>query len=187
MNPHFWNYQPMTPAYVYPYGVYPVYPVTPHQHWQQKGADYSPYQQMRDEGRKPYVVNIKGSSSMNSNYRTTIWTGKYLQVTLMSIDVGDDIGLEVHQDHDQFLRIEDGAGIVQIGKKKDELTFQKYVHQNDAIMVPAGMWHNITNIGHTPLKLYSIYAPPEHPVGTIHQTKDEAIAEEHEHHHQYKK
>lgn len=96
----------------------------------------------------------------------------------MSIDVGEDIGLEVHPNVDQFLRIEDGEGTVQMGNTKDHLTVQRRVGEDDAIMVPAGTWHNIINTGDEPIKLYSIYAPPEHPFGTIHQTKAEAIAAE---------
>ncbi len=94
----------------------------------------------------------------------------------MSIDVGDDIGLEIHHDHDQFLRIEAGEGFVQMGDNKEQLTFQRRVRSGSAIMVPAGKWHNIKNIGEQPLKLYSIYAPPEHKFGTVHRTKSEALA-----------
>lgn len=97
----------------------------------------------------------------------------------MSLHVGEDIGLEVHPDTDQFLRIEEGEGIVQMGKTRNNLTFERKVSKNDAIFVPAGYWHNLTNTGHKPLKLYTIYAPPEHPFGTVHRTKAEAMAEEH--------
>lgn len=89
----------------------------------------------------------------------------------MSIDVGDDVGLEVHSDVDQFLRIEEGEGLVQMGKSKDQLTFVRDVKDDSAIMVPAGYWYNLTNTGNTSLKLYTIYAPPEHPFGTVHRTK----------------
>ncbi len=96
----------------------------------------------------------------------------------MSIDVGEDVGLEVHPNTDQFLRIEEGQGVVQMGDTKDDLSFERYVYNNDAIMVPAGKWHNLVNTGNKPLKLYSIYAPPEHPFGTIHQTKADDIEHE---------
>ncbi|HIV75144.1 MAG TPA: cupin domain-containing protein, partial [Candidatus Pseudogracilibacillus intestinigallinarum] len=98
-----------------------------------------------------------------------------LQVTLMSIKVGEDVGLERHDDTDQFLRVEKGRGLVQMGHNSNELNVEHRVESDSAIMVPAGMWHNITNIGKTPLKLYSIYAPPEHPFGTIHRTKEDDI------------
>ncbi len=97
----------------------------------------------------------------------------------MSLNPGEDIGLEIHPDVDQFLRIEQGQGIVQMGKSKDNLSFQRNVYEDSAIMVPARTWHNLTNIGNTPLKLYSIYAPPNHPFGTVHTTKAEAIESEH--------
>lgn len=124
-----------------------------------------------DHGKKPYVININKAAKQNNNYRTAIWTGEHLQVTLMSINVGDDIGLEVHPKVDQFLRIEQGQGIVKMGKTKEDLTFVRNVSDDDAIMVPAGTWHNVINTGGTPLKLYSIYGPPNHPFGTLEQTK----------------
>ncbi|AEV17517.1 hypothetical protein GTCCBUS3UF5_1880 [Geobacillus thermoleovorans CCB_US3_UF5] len=131
---------------------------------------------MRDYGGKPFVVNIERAAEQNQNFRTALWTGKHLQVTLMSIEVGGDIGLEVHPNVDQFIRIEQGQGLVQMGERKDRLDFERRVSEGDAIMIPAGTWHNVTNIGHVPLKLYSIYAPPEHPFGTVHRTKAEAMA-----------
>ncbi|WP_454189847.1 cupin domain-containing protein [Paenibacillus sp. Marseille-Q7038] len=131
---------------------------------------------LRDYGKQPYVVNIEQATKQNSTYRTAIWTGEHFQVTLMSIDVGDDIGLEIHPTTDQFLRIEEGQGFVQMGDSKDQLDFQQMVSADYAIMVPAGNWHNITNTGNTPLKLYVIYAPPEHPFGTVHQTKEAAMS-----------
>ncbi|WP_079530621.1 cupin domain-containing protein [Halobacillus hunanensis] len=131
-----------------------------------------------DYGKEPFVVNINQVTQQNNTFRTTIWTGNHLQVTLMSINVGEDIGLEVHPDVDQFLRIEKGQGFVQMGNSEDNLNFIRHVGEDAAIMVPAGTWHNLTNTGNTPLKLYTIYAPPEHPFGTVHQTKADAIAAE---------
>lgn len=136
------------------------------------------YTGFRDHGKKPYVVNINQASKQNSTYRTAIWTGEHLQVTLMSINVGDDIGLEVHPDVDQFLRIEQGQGMVYMGNRKDQLDFRTEVSDDYAIMVPAGTWHNVINTGNQSLKLYSIYAPPEHPFGTVHKTKADAMATE---------
>lgn len=135
---------------------------------------------LKDYGNNPFVINIEEAAKRNNTFRTAIWTGEHLQVTLMSIDVGEDVGLEVHPNTDQFLRIEEGQGVVQMGDTKDDLSFERYVYNNDAIMVPAGKWHNLVNTGNKPLKLYSIYAPPEHPFGTIHQTKADDI--EHEKH-----
>jgi mannose-6-phosphate isomerase-like protein (cupin superfamily) len=133
---------------------------------------------MIDQGRRPFVVNINEASRQNNTYRTAIWTGEHFQVTLMSINVGDDIGLEIHPHVDQFLRIEQGQGVVQMGKRKDHLDFVQRVSDDFAIMIPAGTWHNVTNTGNTPLKLYSIYAPPQHPFGTVHVTKAQAMAAE---------
>ncbi|WP_326511469.1 cupin domain-containing protein [Clostridium intestinale] len=130
---------------------------------------------LMDYGPEPFAGNIEEMTLENNNYRTALWTGKNLQVTLMSINVGEDIGLEVHTTHDQFLRIEEGSGIVQMGDSRENLDFQRRVKDGFAIMVPAGKWHNVINTGDTPIKLYSIYAPPQHPRGTVHQTK--AIAE----------
>ncbi|MFZ4452447.1 cupin domain-containing protein [Salibacterium aidingense] len=128
----------------------------------------------KDYGSNPYVVNINEASKQNETFRTVIWTGDHLQVTVMSIPPGKDIGLEIHPDVDQFLRIEDGHGLVQIGDTEDHLYFQRKVFDDDAIMVPAGKWHNLVNTGSKPLKLYTIYAPPEHPFGTVHPTKEDA-------------
>lgn len=93
----------------------------------------------------------------------------------MTIPVGGDIGLEQHTENDQFLRIEEGQGLVQMGRNKDRPDTRQTVFDGYAVFVPVGTWHNITNIGNVPLKLYSIYAPPHHPHGTVHATK--AIAE----------
>jgi len=131
-----------------------------------------------DHGSKPFVVDINKATINNDTYRTALWTGKHLQLTVMSIPVGQDIGLEVHHDHDQFLRIEKGQGLVQMGDQKEHLNFSQPVFDDSAIFVPAGTWHNVTNTGNKPLKVYSIYAPPEHPHGTVHQTKKIAEAAE---------
>ncbi|MTI70365.1 MAG: cupin domain-containing protein [Firmicutes bacterium] len=134
--------------------------------------------ELKDYGPEPFVVNITEATKQNSNYRTALWTGDNLQVTLMSIETGDDIGLEVHPTVDQFIRIEEGQGIVLMGDSKNNLDYKEEVYDDYAIMVPAGKWHNLINTGDKPLKLYAIYAPPEHPRGTIHETKADAEADE---------
>ncbi len=131
---------------------------------------------LTDYGPRPFVVNIEQASKQNNTFRTALWTGKHFQVTLMSINVGDDIGLEVHPNTDQFIRIEEGQALVQMGDSRERLDFQQMAIDDYAIMIPAGKWHNITNMGNTPLKVYVIYAPPEHPHGTVHQTKADARA-----------
>jgi mannose-6-phosphate isomerase-like protein (cupin superfamily) len=132
---------------------------------------------MSDEGSKPYVVNIEKATLANENFRTALWTGEHLQMTVMSIPVGGEVGLEMHHDRDQFLRLEAGKARVQMGPAKDNLPFDREVEDDWVIIVPAGSWHNITNIGDEPLKLYSLYAPPEHPKGTVHKTKADADAD----------
>ena len=132
------------------------------------------YINLRDYGPEPFIVNIEKATLQNNNFRTALWTGNHLQLTLMCIDVGDDIGLEMHPDVDQFIRIEQGQGLVMIGDNENNLYFQRKVYDDYVIVIPAGKWHNVINIGCTPLKLYSIYAPPEHPHGTVHRTKEDA-------------
>ncbi|NSA20582.1 mannose-6-phosphate isomerase-like protein (cupin superfamily) [Clostridium saccharobutylicum] len=126
---------------------------------------------LQDYGPQPYVVNINKATKQNNNFRTALWTGEHIQVTLMSINVGDDIGLEIHPNVDQFIRIEDGQGLVKMGKNKENLDFQARASDDFAIMIPAGTWHNVINTGNKPLKVYSIYAPPQHPHGVVHKTK----------------
>jgi mannose-6-phosphate isomerase-like protein (cupin superfamily) len=132
---------------------------------------------MQDHGPDPYVVNIEELTLENENFRTTAWTGKNLQMTLMTIQPGADIGLEVHDDHDQFLRIEQGNAKVEMGTSKDNLEVWDAA-DDFAIFVPAGSWHNVTNTGSDTLKLYSIYSPPEHEHGTVHVTRADADAAE---------
>ncbi len=130
--------------------------------------------EIRDYGAEPLIVNIDCFAQQNPYYRTALWTGNHLQVTLMSIPVHGDIGLEMHSHLDQFIRIEDGYALVMMGNSQTNLNHRQRVNGNYAVLVPAGTWHNIINIGKTPLKLYSIYAPPQHPFGTVHKTKKEA-------------
>lgn len=135
---------------------------------------------LKDYGPEPFVVNIEKATKQNNNFRTALWTGEHLQLTLMSINVGEEIGLEIHPHLDQFIRIEAGEGLVKMGDREDHLYFQAKVSDDFAFIIPAGKWHNLINTGYVPLKLYSIYAPPQHPYGTVHVTKADAeAAEEH--------
>lgn len=136
---------------------------------------------LKDYGPRPFVININKATKQNNTFRTALWTGSHLQVTLMSINVGEDIGAEIHPNLDQFLRIEQGQGITKMGLSRDNMNLQANVSDDDAIMIPAGTWHNLINTGNIPLKLYSIYAPPQHPHGTVHRTKADAMAAEHNH------
>ncbi|SDJ16108.1 Mannose-6-phosphate isomerase, cupin superfamily [Salimicrobium halophilum] len=138
---------------------------------------------LKDYGPNPFVIDINEATKRNDNFRTALWTGDHLQVTLMSLMPGEDIGLEIHPDVDQFIRIEQGSGTTRMGKNKNDLNFMRNVQDDSAILIPAGYWHNLMNTGNVPLKLYSIYAPPNHPFGTVHRTKADAIAAEEHHEH----
>lgn len=131
-----------------------------------------------DSGGRPFVFDIHEATLQNNFFRRAVWTGTHLQVTLMCIGPRQDIGLECHAHLDQFLRIEQGQGVVMMGSNKCALDFQRRFGEGCAILIPAGTWHNVVNTGRQPLKLYSIYAPPAHPRGTIHRTKEEAMAAE---------
>jgi mannose-6-phosphate isomerase-like protein (cupin superfamily) len=123
----------------------------------------------------PYVKNIEKETLENDFFRKEIFTGEHLQITVMSINPGEDIGIETHPTTDQFLRIEQGSGKAIIGGQEYE------VSDDFAVTIPAGMEHNVINTGDVAMKLYSIYTPVEHPVGTIHETKADADAAEHAH------
>ena len=135
--------------------------------------------EIRDYGCEPFIFNINHATNMNQNFRTALWTGRAMQLTLMSIPVHGDIGIEMHDDVDQFIRIESGRAKVYMGSCRNNLQEQACVDGNYAIIIPAGTWHNIVNVGNRPLKLYSLYAPPKHPFGTVHQTQADAEHEGH--------
>ena len=135
--------------------------------------------EIRDYGCEPFIFNINHATNMNENFRTTLWTGEHLQLTLLSIPVCGDIGVEMHPDVDQFIRVESGRAKIYMGSCRNTLQEQACVDGNYAILIPAGTWHNIVNVGNRPLKLYSLYAPPQHPFGTVHRTKADAEHEGH--------
>lgn len=123
-----------------------------------------------DQGPAPFVTDIEKMTRQNTNYRTALWTGQMLQLTLMCIPAGDEIGLEVHPDTEQFLRIENGSGMVMMGPSENRLNCKQPISDGCAVLIPAGTWHNIVNTGTCPLKLYTIYAPPHHPRGIVQST-----------------
>jgi mannose-6-phosphate isomerase-like protein (cupin superfamily) len=125
-----------------------------------------------------WVADIERATLDNENFRTVLWTGEHSQLTVMRIAAGEDIGLEVHSDHDQFIRIEEGKGRAELGPSEDEVAETHNVEADWAIVVPAGTWHNVVNTGDGDLKVYSLYSPPEHPPNTVHRTKAEAEAAE---------
>lgn len=132
---------------------------------------------IKDIGPEPTVFDIEDETTGNDAYRRVAWSGKFLQVTLMSIPVGGEIGLELHADTDQFLRVEAGEGLAEIGDAKDALELREKLADDDVVIIPAGKWHNVTNTGNEPLKLYSIYAPAHHKPGKVQQTKQIADAD----------
>ena len=117
---------------------------------------------------KGFVGDIEDQAEDNSDFRRVVYTGKNLQLVLMSLKPGEDIGEEVHKDRDQFFRIEKGKGEVLIDGKRSK------IKGDDAVLVPAGARHNIINTGDKPLRLYTLYGPPEHRDGTVHVTKADA-------------
>jgi mannose-6-phosphate isomerase-like protein (cupin superfamily) len=122
--------------------------------------------------KKGFVDNIEKLTVENADFRRVLYTGQNLQLVLMSIKPGSEIGEEVHDDRDQFFRVEQGTGEVLIDGRKTR------IKDDDAIIVPAGARHNVVNTGKEPLQLYTLYAPPEHRDGTVHKTKADADAHE---------
>jgi mannose-6-phosphate isomerase-like protein (cupin superfamily) len=132
---------------------------------------------IKDIGPQPQLFDLEQATLENENFRTVVWSGRYLQVTLMSIPAGGDIGLEAHPETDQFLRLDGGRGRVQMGPSKDRLTFDKEVSDGWCVLIPAGTWHNVSNIGEEPMQIYAIYAPAHHKPGKIHETAAAAAAD----------
>jgi mannose-6-phosphate isomerase-like protein (cupin superfamily) len=128
-----------------------------------------------------WVADIERATLENENFRTVVWTGEHSQLTVMRIPPGEDIGKEVHPDHDQFIRIEAGQGRAELGPSEDVVEETHDVGDDWAIVIPAGVWHNVVNTGESDLKVYSLYSPPEHPPDTVHRTKAEAEAAEEAH------
>ena len=117
---------------------------------------------------KGYVDDIEARTLENEDFRRVLYTGKNLQLVLMTLPPGCDIGEEVHDDRDQFFRIEEGRGTIMIDGNANK------VEDDFAVIVPAGARHNVINDGDAPLKLYTIYGPPEHRDGVVHKDKDQA-------------
>lgn len=122
---------------------------------------------------KGFIANIEDLTTRNTNFRQVLYTGENLQLVLMALKPGEEIGEEVHDDRDQFFRIEAGEGEVWIDGKKNK------VKDDDAIVVPGGARHNVVNTGKQALKLYTVYGPPEHKHGTLHRTKADVAVEAH--------
>lgn len=115
-----------------------------------------------------FIGDIENRAEANQDFRRVLYTGPHMQLVLMSLNPGEEIGEEVHESTDQFFRVEEGKGIVSIDGR------DTHIESDDAIVIPAGARHNIRNIGDNPLKLYTLYAPPQHEDGTVHRTKRDA-------------
>jgi mannose-6-phosphate isomerase-like protein (cupin superfamily) len=132
---------------------------------------------IKDIGPRPQSFDLEEATRDNETYRSVVWSGRYLQLTLMSIPMGGDIGLEMHPETDQFIRLDAGRGRVEMGRSKDQLTFKQEVSDGWCALVPAGTWHNVTNIGDEPMQVYAVYAPAHHQPAKIHETASDAAAD----------
>ena len=128
-----------------------------------------------------WIADIEKVTLDNTNFRTVVHTGEHAQLTVMRLAPGEDIGWEAHHELDQFLRIEQGRARVEFGRAEGSVDENHDVSDDWAIIVPAGVWHNVVNTGDGDVKLYSIYSPAAHPAGTVHPTKADAEADEHHH------
>jgi mannose-6-phosphate isomerase-like protein (cupin superfamily) len=128
-----------------------------------------------------WVGDIEDATLTNDTFRTVLFTGEHMQLTVMRLRAGEEIGLEMHDDLDQFIRVEQGSARITMGPAKDEVAETHDVEDDWAAIIPGGTWHNVINTGGGDLRLYSLYTPPEHPDGTVHETKAEADAAEHDH------
>jgi len=120
-----------------------------------------------------YVTNLEEATQKNTNFRTVLYTAQHSQLVVMSLKPGEEIGLEVHPNVDQFIRIESGTGKVLMNGEESAIS------DGFAFVIPAGTNHNVINTGDTEMKLYTIYTPPNHKDGTVHITKADAEAAEH--------
>jgi mannose-6-phosphate isomerase-like protein (cupin superfamily) len=112
---------------------------------------------IQDLGPQPQSFDLEQATRDNEKFRAVVWSGRYLQLTLMSIPVGGDIGLEMHPDTDQFLRLDAGRGLAEMGPSKERLTSKQEVADGWCALIPAGTWQNVTNIGAEPIQVYAIY------------------------------
>lgn len=125
-----------------------------------------------------WVDDLEKATLSNSTFRTVLYTGARMQLTVMSLAPGEEIGVEMHGDVDQFIRVEEGRARITFGPSEEEVAETHHAEDDWAVIIPAGTWHNVTNVGPGHLKLYSLYSPPEHLDGTVHETKAEADAAE---------
>lgn len=131
-----------------------------------------------DQGPKQAAFDLEHTTVENDDYRRIAWSGRYLQLSLMSIEPGASIGLEVHPETDQFIRLDAGQGVAMMGPSEDDLDWEQPVSDGWCVMVPAGMWHDIVNTGDGPMRLYTVYAPVHHAAGIVQRTAEDAERDE---------
>ena len=133
------------------------------------GSDDGARQRQKGSAMQAYTTDIERDTLANEDFRRVLHTGQHLQLVLMTLKPGEDLGSETHAEHDQFIRIEAGTGVAVLGGKDVPLA------DGVIVIIPAGVEHNVKNTSaDAPLKLYTLYAPPEHPDGTVHRTKQDA-------------
>jgi mannose-6-phosphate isomerase-like protein (cupin superfamily) len=130
-----------------------------------------------------WVGDIQTLTLDNTNFRTVLYTGPNLQLTVMCLAAGEEIGVEMHDHLDQFIRVESGQARVTLGPSATDVAVAHEIADDWAMIIPGGTWHNVINTGGAELRLYSLYAPAEHPDGTVHVTKDDADAAHAAEHH----
>ncbi len=123
--------------------------------------------ELMDRGNEPVILNLGRVSRRNDKRLRVLWTGENMQITVMAIPVGDEVGPEVHESNDQLVIVEDGVCEVSMGNAKDRLTVRAVIDAGSAVIIPAGTYHNLKNVGRGVLRLVSVYAPKEHPYGTV--------------------
>lgn len=126
-----------------------------------------------------WIGNLEKASIENPHFRTVLYTGPHTQLTVMSLAPGEEIGYEVHEDHDQFIWIGQGHGRIDLREPDEDFEQTVHVERNWGVVVPAGTRHNVVNLGPHDLKLFSIYAPPVHADTIVHRTKADAVAGDH--------
>lgn len=125
-----------------------------------------------------WVGSIQGAAASNAYFRQVLYTAQNMQLVVMSLPPGEEIGVEMHDHLEQYIRTESGQATVTMGPSRDEVAQAHDLEAGSAVVVPGGTWHNVINRGESELKISTIYAPPQHPDGTIHRTRAEAMASE---------
>ncbi len=123
-----------------------------------------------------WIGNVEGAARSNDYFRQVLTTAKHLQLVLMTLEPGEEIGLEVHDEHEQFIYLVSGRATVTLGPTRHEVAEAHDIEAGWAALVPGGTWHNVINRGEVALQLFTLYAPPEHPEGTVHRTRADATA-----------